>query len=592
MGLLSELKRRNVIRVAGLYLVGAWLATQVASTVLPMFGAPEWLPRSVVILLAIGIVPTLIFSWVYELTPEGLKRDADVPLAQSIGRETGRRIDRAIILVLTCALLYFAVDKFVLTPQREARQATVNVSNPAASPVATAAHALPTDASIAVLPFVNMSSDKEQEYFSDGLSEELLNQLAQVPQLRVIARTSSFSFKGKEVDVATIAKTLEVANLLEGSVRKSGSSLRITAQLIRAADSSHLWSKTYDREMTDIFKVQDEIAAEVVSALKLTLLPERKPASASRTGNIEAYNHYLRGLQLAALADLEDYRRAIDEFQKAIDLDPAYVSAYANQAAALVYVSDITADPVAVARAQHAVDEALSLAPGDTEVLAVRGWMRAFLWDWTGARADFETVLAANANDASTLSRYSWLLAAFGRLPEAIDLVRKAVALDPFSDRAAVNLAVYLNAIGRWAEARDVVGRRLEVSAKDDLALLIDGEALILAGKPEEALRSVRKASTGTRLTVTAMAEHMLGHERESEQALDELQRDYGAGFAFQAAEAHAWRGEKDAAFEWLERAYAQRDGGMALIKYDPFIVSLRPDPRHAAMVRRIGLPE
>src|ERR1700682_2684594 len=254
----AELKRRNVIRMAGLYLVGAWLLVQVAGTVLPMFGAPDWLPRTIVILLAIGFLPALIFSWVFEMTPAGLKRDEDVPPEQSIAPQTARRMDRMIIIVLLLALGYFAIDKFVLRPHQQRRPELSATAN---------------SQSIAVLPFVNMSSDKEQEYFSDGLAEELLNQLAQIPQLRVIARTSSFSFKGKEIDVATIAKALNVANVLEGSVRKSANTLRITAQLVRASDSSHLWSQTYDRDLTDVFKVQDEIAGDVVAALKVKLLP-------------------------------------------------------------------------------------------------------------------------------------------------------------------------------------------------------------------------------------------------------------------------------------------------------------------------------
>src|SRR5204863_10017819 len=230
-----------------------------------------------------GFIPALIFSWVFELTPQGLKRDAEVVPEESIAPQTARRMNWIIIAVLVLALAYFAFDKFVLTPKHDATRVA------AASTATVDAH------SIAVLPFVNMSSDKEQEYFSDGLSEELLNQLAQVPQLRVIARTSSFSFKGKDVDVAAIARALNVAHVLEGSVRKSANTLRVTAQLVRASDSSHLWSQTYDRDLTDVFKVQDEIAGKVVAALKVTLLPTQDLPKAQRTNNPEAYQQYLQG---------------------------------------------------------------------------------------------------------------------------------------------------------------------------------------------------------------------------------------------------------------------------------------------------------
>jgi adenylate cyclase len=616
--LLSELKRRNVIRMAGLYLVGAWLIVQVAGTLLPVFEAPSWVMKTLVGLLALGFAPALIFAWVFELTPAGIKRDAEVKAEESIAPQTARRMDRMIFVVMALALAYFSFDKFVLAPRREAakeavaasvsgKQSAAETSRPAPEKSSDAAsRSIPTDSSIAVLPFVNMSSDKEQEYFSDGLSEELLNQLAQIPQLRVIARTSSFSFKGREVDVATIAKTLNVAHVLEGSVRKSGNSLRITAQLIRTADSSHLWSKTYDREISDVFKVQDEIAGEVVASLKLTLLPDRKPLGSSRTSSIDAYNHFLRGREFSVLASTDSYRKAIAEYRRAIELDPGYTAAYANLAFALVSVADLTADPLGQTQAQQAIEKALALSPGDAEALAVRGCMRSlFLWDWGGARSDFEASLSDNPNDATTLSRYSWLLAALGRLPEAISAAEKAVALDPLADRAAVNLGIFLNGAGRYAQARELAERRLKASSQDDFAQMILGEALVLDGKPEKALafaRSVRAEeasapaaeaqSAGVRLVIAALAEHSLGHQREATEALDELKRNHGAGFAFQVASVHAWRGESDHAFEWLERAYSQRDGGMAMIKYDPFITRLRSDARYAPLVRKLGLPE
>src|ERR1051326_2817248 len=231
----SELKRRNVVRAAGLYLVGAWLLTQVASTVLPMFGAPDWLPRSIVILLALGFVPMLIFSWVFELTPQGLKRDEDVKPEESIASQTGRRMNRMIIAVLVIALGYFVVDKFVLTPRR----ATLSNDSPAGAK------------SIAVLPLVNTSGDPANEYFSDGLSEELIAVLITIPELKVIGRSSSFFFKGKSSDSAAIGQKLGVANLIEGSVRKQGDRVRIVAELISAADGRSLWTETYDREQCE-----------------------------------------------------------------------------------------------------------------------------------------------------------------------------------------------------------------------------------------------------------------------------------------------------------------------------------------------------
>src|SRR5438128_10394859 len=247
MSIFSELKRRNVIRMAGLYLVGAWLLVQVAGTVLPMFGAPDWLPRSVVILLALGFVPALIFSWVFELTPEGLKRDADVAPEESVAPQTARRMNRTIIAVLLLALGYFAFDKFVLTPKRDAAL------------VAAESTSTVDEHSLAVLPFVNMSGDIANEYFSDGISEEILNVLARTPELHVAARTSSFSFKGKTQEIPEIARELNVRMVLEGSVRKQEDRVRITAQLIDAKRGFHVWSQPYVRKLQGILTIHAEI---------------------------------------------------------------------------------------------------------------------------------------------------------------------------------------------------------------------------------------------------------------------------------------------------------------------------------------------
>ena len=261
MGFLSELKRRNVIRMAGLYLVGAWLITQVAATLLPVFEAPAWVMKAVVVVLAIGFFAALVFAWVFELTPEGLKRDSEVAPEQSIAPQTARRLDRMIILVLALALGFFAFDKFVLAPKREA--ALVADAAKTVQAARAADNSPASDKSIAVLAFANMSADKDNEYFSDGVSEEILNALANVKDLKVAGRTASFYFKGRNESLAAIGKTLGVAHVLEGSVRKQGNRLRITAQLIRVGDGFHLWSDTFDGTDADVRatgKVDDRAA--------------------------------------------------------------------------------------------------------------------------------------------------------------------------------------------------------------------------------------------------------------------------------------------------------------------------------------------
>jgi len=265
MRLVSELKRRNVLRVGAAYIVAAWLVIQVAETIFPLFGYGDTPTRLVVIVLSIGFIPSLVFSWVFEITPEGLRRDADVDRDHSITQVTGKKLDRIILLVLALALAYFAFDKFVLEPTRVA-EIVAETAQQARSDALVESYG---EKSIAVLPFVNMSADPEQEYFSDGISEELLNLLAQIPELRVISRSSAFSFKNKDIAIPEVAKQLNVAHVLEGSVRKAGNRIRITAQLIEARSDTHLWSQVYDRELDDIFAIQDEVATAISQALKL-----------------------------------------------------------------------------------------------------------------------------------------------------------------------------------------------------------------------------------------------------------------------------------------------------------------------------------
>ena len=265
--LIQELKRRNVIRVAVAYAVSAWLLIQVSDTVFPMLKLPEWTATFVAVLLIIGFPIALIFAWAYELTPEGIKLEKHVVRDESISHLTGRKLDFAVIATLVVALGYFAFDKFVLDPSRDAELMQTTAEVVIEQATETGKSGIP-DKSIAVLPFVNMSSDPEQEYFSDGISEELLNVLAKIPGLRVAARTSSFQFKGENRDIIDIGQQLNVALVLEGSVRKAGLQIRITAQLIDARNGFHLWSETYDRELENIFAVQDEISAAIVGALK------------------------------------------------------------------------------------------------------------------------------------------------------------------------------------------------------------------------------------------------------------------------------------------------------------------------------------
>ena len=316
MSVVAELKRRNVVRVAVLYGLAAWLILQVADVLVPALGLPDWVMRFVALLLILGFPLVLIFSWVYELTPEGLKKQHEVDLNQSITHETGRKINYVIGALAVLAIVVVAVERFIpRTAPIPAATDAASGASPVQAPLQAAAK------SIAVLPFADMSAGKDQEYFADGLSEELLNLLAKLPELRVIGRTSSFQFKGRNEDLRVIGEKLNVAHILEGSVRKSGEKVRITAQLIRAADGSHLWSETYDRTLDDIFVVQDDIAGEVVKALKLTLLGTAL-TTRSKPQDSEAYNLALQGRFFVERRGQKDLERAVEYFRQARERDP------------------------------------------------------------------------------------------------------------------------------------------------------------------------------------------------------------------------------------------------------------------------------
>src|SRR5947207_4293536 len=441
----AELRRRNVIRFAGLYLVGAWLLVQVASTVLPMFGAPDWLPRSIVILLAIAFLPALIFSWVFELTPEGLKRDEDVKPEESIAPQTARRMNRTIIAVLMLALAYFVFDKFVLTPKREAARVA------AESTTTVDAH------SLAVLPFVNMSGDAANEYFSDGISEEILNVLARTPELRVAARTSSFSFKGKTQEIPAIARELNVRMVLEGSVRKQEDRVRITAQLIDAKNGFHLWSETYDRKLQDIFAIQDEIAKAIGNELEVKLVrPAEAGKTSAGTSNLAAYDLYLRGIALWQMRRGDALWQAIDLFEKAAAADPEFAQAYAGQALVYAVLADYSsrisyADTYA--RAKDFAERALALDPALPEPYAALGSVA----DTELRRATADALLRrAIALRPSFATAYQWrgtLLMGSGKLADGLASAERATSPDPRSLVVANNHREILLTMGRYADA-------------------------------------------------------------------------------------------------------------------------------------------
>ncbi len=456
MSFVTELKRRNVIRMAGLYLVGAWLVAQVAETILPAFEVPTWVMRAIIIVLALGFVPAVVFAWVFELTPSGIKRDEDVLPGQSIATQTARRLDRTLLLVSVLALGYFAFDKFVLAPQRNTElvaQTTEKID------AATAAKQLTINPnSIAVLPFANMSGDASNEYFSDGISEEILNVLAQIPKLQVAARTSSFSFKGAGKEVPQIAKELKVRMVLEGSVRKQGERVRITAQLIDASNGFHVWSQTYDRDLEDIFAIQDEIAKAIADELQVKLSEATAPGKNSTgTRSLAAYDLYLRGMALWHTRRGQDLLQALELFQQAAATDPGFAQAYAGLALTYsvlpAYSGEVTWEQ-ALARSQDAALRALALDPTLPEAYSALGIDSISRLDRTTAVLLLRRAIALRPSFATA---HHWLgtgLMSYGDITGALAELERATVLDPRSAVIGDNHAYMLLAAGRNAQAK------------------------------------------------------------------------------------------------------------------------------------------
>jgi len=455
----EEMKRRNVLRVAIAYLAVSWLLIQIVETLFPIFGQSDGQIRLVVILLVIGFPFILLLSWLYELTPEGLKLERDVGRSRPLVHHTSKRLDRVIITVLTLALGYFALDKFVLDPARDLVREETAVQR-ARSEALVDSYG---ENSIAVLPFVNMSDDASNEYFSDGISEELLNLLSKIPQLRVISRTSVFSFKGKDIDIRTVAERLNVAHVLEGSVRKDGDRVRITAQLIDARSDTHLWSETYNRTFDDIFAIQDEIANEVVAQFKVTLL---ESVSTAQNSSPEAYALLLQVRHLFRLATPEAWEQSIELLQEVISIDPTYAEAVTLLEAA---VALDPVDPTGHSNLGHALLYAGQIEPA---VISLRTTV-LLSPDYVGANY-FLGVALIHGGD-----------------PEAaLEAIQREV-LEPFR---LVGLAMAYHALGKTTESETALAQLVDEYSED--AAYNIAQVFAFRGEPDKAFEWLENALT------------------------------------------------------------------------------------------------
>jgi TolB-like protein/Tfp pilus assembly protein PilF len=577
----AELKRRNVLRAGALYIGAAWALSQGLAQLLPVFDIPNWVTRWFVIATVIGFPFALLFSWFYEFTPEGLKRESEIDPADSITQHTGKKLDRWIIAVLALAVVLLLTNQFVLHK---------DTNEVASAP----------DKSIAVLPLTNESGDKDQQYFSDGLSENFIVALSQFSGLKVIGRNSAFQFRDSKDDSKTIGAKLDVATLLEGSVQRAGDAVRISAELIRVVDGSTIWTQSYDRPYKDLFALQDEITQSVAGALKTKLLTNDTAATQTDrppSGNLDAYSAYLQGKFFFARGSEADLRKAIEQYATATRLDPRYALAWAASSHAGIWLAGAFlagAEGQRVnAQARQAANTALMLEPNLAAAHSAHGEvLSAVDFDWNGAEAEFRRALQLAPNNNEAMENLGILLAERGRPEQAIELTRRSLATDPLRTTGYLLLCRYLASLGRLDEAEQAIRKAIELQPASGIfnATLVEIE--IQRGDANAALATAERTLPGIWQDYALAMARQIGNDRAAANAALELTIDKHAdGMAFQIAEIQALRRDPDQTFAWLDRAWTNRDPGIQFLLVNPFILRYRDDPRFAAFCNKIGLP-
>jgi TolB-like protein/cytochrome c-type biogenesis protein CcmH/NrfG len=585
----TELKRRNVYKVAAAYAVVAWLLMQIASQIFPFFDIPNWVVRLVILLLVIGFPIALIIAWAFETTPEGIKRTEAADAAGQ--RSRGGAWIYVVLIGAALSVGLFFIGRYsaghvtsgpASDELRRGKQSEVTAAGPAKS--------------IAVLPLINESGDPRDEYFSDGLSEELIAALAQISGLKVIGRSSSFRFKDRKEEPKAIGEKLGVSTLLDGTVRKQGDRVRIVAALVNAADGIQLWTQTFDRQLKDIFTVQQEIARAVAESLKVTLLgTDSKSAQASATDNAEAHNAYLQGHFYLVRRNAEDFRKAIDYYDQAIQLDPNYALAYAERAEAWTFMGDLTGQrPTTYPKAHADAEKAVAIAPDLAEARAALGFVLCLAeWKFTEGLAELKRAKELSPANPTANDLLARIIVYLGRFDEAERQARQAVELDPLSTVTHGNLARVLFYAGKLDEADSAARKAAELqptgAGSHRFQVLIAAQR----GDGEAALREAQlEPDPGFRRFELAVAHYVRGDRAAADAALADLIANAAReGFAYQIAEVYALRGEKDKAFEWLQIAFDDRDAGMLGLLVDPLLRGLRDDPRYKNLVAKVGLP-
>jgi adenylate cyclase len=577
----AELKRRNVYKVAVAYGVVGWLVVQVTATIVPALHLPDAVTTAVVVLVLVGFPIALVISWAFEMTPEGMKRTADVSPDAKLPYWSKRKFAGFIIGIGVIAAGLLAFQMLHAPPARTQTS---------------------TEKSIAVLPFVNMSADKNDEYLSDGVSEELITALSKITGLQVKARTSSFAFKGKNEDIQKIGELLHASHLLEGSVAKAGNKLRITAQLIQASDGNHEWSDTYDRDMQDIFAVRSEVAQKVAETLKVRLLGEEKRKIDKKpTENLEAYNLYRQGRFYSDKLSEEDMKKAVPFFEQAVEKDPRFALAYAAIADNYVLAADTYISPrEAFSKAKQAALKAIELDDSLAEAHASLGFVHFhYDWDWAAADKECRRAIELNPQSAQSYTIYMHYLAGIGRFDEANKFGARALELDPLSVSTHFFLGWSALFAGRNGDAIAKLSKAVELDPSNDWVRMFLGRAYLFNGMPQRAIEEMETAERLNPDDSYALGYLGYGYAVTGRRAdalkilrrLDEMAKHrYVSRFAH--VYIYAGLGDKDKTFEWLEKAYQERSDSLAWFRFDPESKNLQSDPRFAALMRKIGFNE
>jgi TolB-like protein len=570
----AELKRRNVYKVAVAYIVGGWALSQGIAQVFPVFDVPNWAIRLVVLLIIIGLPVALVLAWMFELTPQGIKR---TETADAMPETAQQKKYTWIYVVVIGGLL--SIGLFFLGRYSAVTRQSQSSGLPAKS--------------IAVLPLLNESGDPKDEYFSDGLSEELIAALAQIKDLKVIGRSSSFRFKERKEESKTIGEKLGVTTLLEGTVRKQGDRVRIVAELVNAADGIELWTRTFDRELKDIFAVQAEIAAAVAESLKVTLLGSDGQSTRSATKSTEAHNAYLQGHFHFQRRNLEDYRKAVSYFDEAIRLDPDYALAYAERSEAWTLIGDLTGEgKTAWPKARSDAEKAVSIAPALAEAHAALGWVRFFTqWKFAEGLSELKRAKELSPANPTANDLLARVIVYLGRLDEAENQGRQAVELDPLASAPKNNLARILWYEGKLDEADAVARKAAELQPNSASSRRWQVLVAIQRGDKETALREAQlEPDESYRRFELAVAQYARGDRTAADAALADLIA-HDQGLDYQVAQVYAVRGEREKAFEWLQIAFDNHDTGMLALLVDPLLNDLRDDPRYKNLIARMAFP-